>query len=288
MENISIKKIISEFELKKAINFIHSNNFSLESSIKKICKNFDGRVLGLTLNNKENDIIGSIFYYYQPEVKINNTEYKVVNFSTIYIKKEYRGKGLLTLLLKKTKEIFNDYIITDYTPVAKVRHLLLKIGFDYMKNYRSLVLPIPNPKCLLDFKVGELKKIDDIKTYEDVFKTLEDYRKYEITLWKYQKNNIDILLGTTFKKHQRNLSLFNIKTSSVRVLWVSDEKKLLAEANNIAFLFFWKLRKSFVTIDCEERSRPIFSLKLKNQFMVYPEQNMRIPPAGSEFFSGVI
>ena len=288
MKNVLIKKIINELELTNAIRFIHDNDFSLESSTKKISKNFDGRVLGLTLNTTENDIVGSIFYYYQPIVKINNTKYKVINFSTIYIKKEYRGKGLLTLLLRKTKEIFIDYIITDYTPIPKVRHLLLKMGFDYMKNYRSLVLPLPNPKCLIDFKVGKLKKIDDIKTYEDVFKTLEDYRKYEISLWKYQKNNIDILLGTTFKNHQRNFSLLKIKTSSVRVLWTDDEEKLLAEANNIAFLFFLKLRKSFVTIDCEKHNRPIFSLKLNNQFMVFPKQNVRIPPTGSEFFSGII
>ena len=288
MKNILIKKIMNEVELVKAIKFIHDHNFSLETSAKKICKNFDGRVLGLTLNTEQNDIIGSIFYYYQPIIKINNAEYKVINFSTIYIKKEYRGKGLLTLLLEKTKYIFTDYIITDYTPVPKVRHLLLKMGFYYMKNYRSLVLPLPHPKCLLDFKVGKLKKINDTKTYEDFFKTLENYRKYEITLWKYQKNNINILLGITFKNHQRNFSLLKVKTSSVRVLWTSDEQKLLAEANNIAFLFFLKLKKSFVTIDCEKHNRPIFSLKLKNQFMVFPKQNVRIPPTGSEFFSGVI
>jgi hypothetical protein len=100
MKNVLIKKIINELELTNAIRFIHDNDFSLESSTKKISKNFDGRVLGLTLNTTENDIVGSIFYYYQPIVKINNTKYKVINFSTIYIKKEYRGKGLLTLLLR--------------------------------------------------------------------------------------------------------------------------------------------------------------------------------------------
>ena len=288
MENILIKKITNELELTKAIKFIHDNTFSLETSTKKICTNFDGRVLGLTLNTAENSIIGSIFYYYQPMVKINNIKYKVINFSTIYIKKEYRGKGFLTLLLKKTKEIFIDYIITDYTPVPKVRYLLLKLGFDYMKYYRRLILPLPNPRCLLNFKIGTLKKIDDQNMYDDVFKTLEDYRKYEITLWNYQKNNINILLGTTFKNHHRNFSLLKIKTSSVRILWSSDEERLLTEANNIAFLFFLRLRKSFVTIDCGEPNRPIFSLKLNNQFMVFPKQNVRISPIGSEFFAGII
>ena len=288
MNNFKVKKIINEPDLKKAIQFIHDHNFSIETTANKICKKFDGKVLGLTLNAEYDDIIGSIFYYYQPQLKVNNTEYKVINFSTIFIKKEYRSRGLLALLLKETKDIFKNYIITDYTPVPKVRHLLVKMGFGYMKNYRSLVLPLPNPKCLLNFKIGKLEKIEDTRTYKEVFKSLEDYREYEITLWKYKKDNVNILLGTTFKNHQRNFSTLKIKTSSVRILWVSDEKRLLTEANNIAFLFFLKSKKKFMTIDCEQHNKPFFSLKLKNQFMVFPKQTLRIPPIGSEFFSGVI
>ena len=288
MQKFVIKKIVNEFELIKAIEFIHNNNFSIETTPMKICKSFDGRILGLTLNLGNNEIIGSIFYYYQPSIKIDNIKYKVINFSPIFINKEFRGKGLLTLLLKETKEIFADYIITDYTPVPKVRHLLIKMGFGYMKNYRSLILPLPSPKCLLDFKIGKLEKINDRETYEDIFKNLENYRKYEITLWRYQKNNINILLGTTFKKHQRNFALFKIKTSSVRILWTNDERLLLTEANNIAFLFLLKSKKTFVTIDSEKNNRPIFSLKLNNQFMVFPKLTVRIPPSGSEFFSGII
>ena len=288
MENFQIQEIINEIELTEAIKFIHNHSFSPETSVKKICNNFDGRTLGLVIKNKENEIIASIFYYYQPSVKINDVKYKVINFSTIYVKEQYRGKGLLSLMLNKTKQIFNNYIITDYTPVPKVRHLLSKIGFGYMKNNRSLILPIPSPKFLINFKIGKLEKITDSEIQNEVFKTLENYRKYEIALWRYKNNNIDILLGITFKHHQRNFFKFKIKTSSVRILWTSNEKILLNEVNNIAFLFFLYTGHKFITIDCEDYKRPIFSFKLKSQFMIFPKLNVKVSPIGSEFFAGVI
>ena len=288
MQTFQIKKIVSKNYLADVIKFIHKNNFSPETTIEKVCNNFDGRILGLTINNENNEIIASIFYYYQPPVEINNINYKVINFSTIYIKKDYRGMGILTLMLNKTKEIFTDYIITEYTPVPKVTYLLLKMGFGYMKNNRSLVLPIPKPKYLLEMKIAKLEKINDHEIKNEVFNQLESYRKYEITLWRYKNKNIDVLLGTTFKSHLRDFLKLKIKTSSVRILWTSNEKILLEEANNIAFLFFLKTGHKFITIDCEDSKRPFFSFKLNNQFMTFPKLNVKISPIGSEFFSGVI
>ena len=288
MKKFHTVEIVNENELEKAIKFIHQNNFSPETTIEKICNNFDGRTLGLIINNEDNEIIGSIFYYYQPSIKISEIKYKVINFSTIYIKKEYRGMGLLSLMLNKTKAIFSDYIITEYTPVPKVTHLLLKMGFGYMKNNRSLILPIPKPKSFVELKIGELEKINDPEIKNEVFNQLENYRKYEITLWRYKNKNINILLGTTIKNHSRNFFKLNIKTSSIRVLWTSNENFLLEEANNIAFLFFLRTGYKFITIDCEDSKRPFFSIKLNNQFMTFPKLNIKVSTIGSEFFSGVI
>ena len=288
MENFHIIKIINKDELLKAINFIHVHNYSLETSVEKICINFDGKVLGLLIENQNNEIIGTIFYYYQPTRMINAINYKVINYSTIYIKEKYRGKGLLTLMLDKTKEIFSNYLITGYTLDPRVRHISLKMGFGYMQNHRSLILPIPKPKSILEFKFGKLRKVSNAVTYNEIFKQLDNYRKYEITLYRYQKNNIDILLATTFNNHKRSFFKFKIKTSSVRILWTNNEKVLLEEGNNIAFLFFLQSGCKFLTTDCESHIKPIFSLRLENQFMIFPKLNTRISPIGSEFFSGVI
>ena len=288
LENFHIKKITNKDDLSQAINFIHTHNYSLETSVEKISINFDGRVLGLIIKDLNNKIIGTIFYYYQPTIMINAIKYKVINYSTIYIKEQYRGKGLLTLMLDKTKEIFSNYLITGYTLDPRVRHISLKMGFTYMKNYRSLILPIPKPKSILEFKIGKLHKVSNTKTYNEIYKQLDDYRKYKISLWRYQKNDIDILLAITFNNHKRSFFKVKIKTTSVRILWTNNERVLLEEGNNIAFLYFKQSGYKFLTIDCESQIRPFFSFKLENQFMVFPKLNTRVSPVGSEFFSGII
>lgn len=288
MENFHVEKIVNKDELSYAINFIHDHDYSLETSSEKICVNFNGRILGLIIKNKNYEIIGTIFYYYQPAIMINNINYKVINYSTIYIKEQYRGKGLLALMLDKTKELFSNYFITGYTLDPKVRRASLKIGFVYMKNHRSLMLPIPKPSSILEFNVGKLYKVSETETYNEVFKKLDNYRKYEITLWRYKKNGANILLATTFNNHERKLFKFKIKTSSVRILWTNNEEILLKEGNNIAFLFLLQSGCKFLTTDCESHIRPTFSIKLENQFMVFPKLDTRVSPIGSEFFSGVI
>jgi len=288
MENFRIKKITNKKELTKAINFIHAHGYSLKTSVEKICINFDGRVLGLVIKSQTNETIATIFYYYQPTIIINGISYKVVNYSTIYIKKQHRGKNLLTLMLSKTKEIFSNYLITGYTLDPRVRHISKKMGFGYMQNHRSLILPIPKPTSILEFKLGILHKFSNSETYNKIFKQLDNYRKYEITLWRYQKNDADILLATTFNNHKRSFVKFKIKTTSVRILWTNNEKVLLKESNNIAFLFFLHSGCKFLTADCGSPIRPFLSLKLENQFMVFPKLNTRISTIGSEFFSGII
>ena len=288
MTDFNIIKIINKNSLDEAIDFIHRNNFSFETEQRKICKNFDGRVLGLLLKNNKEKIIACLFYYYQPDIKVEKKIFKVVNFSTIFINEEFRGRGLLSIMLKKTIEIFEGYIITDYTPVPKVRHLLSKLGFGYMKNNRKLILPIPNLVSITKFQIGNLEKLENKYIFEKVFDCLDRYRDYEIDLWKYSKNNKDIIIGTTFKNHKKTFLNFKIKTSSVRILWSNDEEFLLREANNLSFLFYLKTSKKFITMDTELDHKKFFAFTLQNQFMVFPKINIKVSPIGSEFFAGVI
>jgi hypothetical protein len=99
---------------------------------------------------------------------------------------------------------------------------------------------------------------------------------------------VEILLGTKINYHKRDFFKLKIRTSSVRILWTNNEKFLLNESNNIAFLFLLKMKTKFLTTDCKSPKRPFFSIKLENQFMVFPNLNIRVQPIGSEFFSGII
>ena len=283
--NYKICKIISKNDLQDSLNFNHSNNFSLKTNLSKISLSFDKRILGLMIKDSEK-IIGNIYYYYQPDFDFMNQTYKVVNFATIFVDKSYRGKGISKLMLNKTLEIFKGYIITDYTPVGSIMHILKKLNFGFMQNYRNLILPIPTIK-LNFFKhiFGKLTKVNDKEVIFNNFKNLEKYRQYEIDMWSYTFANETILLGVINRVHFKKLGFLKLKLRSKRVLWTNNEDLLLKYSNNISFKFSLLNKTQFITIDTKKNNKPFFSIQLKNQFMMYPKLHTKVPTVGSEFFS---
>jgi hypothetical protein len=284
----NIYPIKEKESLNKAIKFIHLNNFSKETEIERVSKLFSAnKIFGLMATYNNNDIVGVIFYYYQPNFKFDNKIYKVVNFSTMYVTKEHRGL-LPFFLLKRTKKLFEDYIITDYTPIKNIEVMLLKLGFGYMKNYRKLVLPIPliNRK-ILSYGFGSLSEIEDKEVYKKIFLRFDQYRSYKINIWKFYRNGKTLLLGVANAAHERKIGFLKLKSYSKRIIWTDNEDLLAEEVNNISFLFFLKQKSHFITIDTGSYKKVYFSFNLKNGFMIYPDIPVKIPTEGSEFFSGI-
>ncbi len=283
--SFEVYKILSRKDLEDAIKFIHKNNFSLKTTVDKISLNFDKKILGLMIKDN-GKIVGNIFYYYQPDFNFNNRIYKVVNFATIFVQESYRGKGISKLMLEKTLEIFKDYIITDYTPVGSIMHILKKFNFGFMKNNRNLIFPIP----LIKFDIfknffGKISKVEDREIIKNTFKNLEKYRHYEINLWNYTRGKENLIIGIVDREHIKKFGSLKIKLKSKRVLWSNNDELLLKYSNNIAFNFSLLEKIQFITIDTESDKRPIFSVKLKNQFMMLPKLETKVPTYGSEFFS---
>ena len=276
--NFEYEVIRSSNQLKQAIKFIHSNNFSLKTTSEKICNKFDNRPLGIIFK-KQKKIIASIFYYYQPQINIRSKKYKVLNFGTIYVSSVYRGQGIPRMMIKKTLSLFKNYIITDYTPVGAIESLIKSMNFGYMKNYRYLVLPIPNL-----FSRGGIKK-KHLSNEIGKFPKLQHYRKHDINLWEYERGENRFMIGTVNRFHEKIIKKVKIKIKSTRILWTDNEVKFAKELNNLAFLFYLKNNSKFITCDLGFKINSIFLLKMKNQFMMFPNLNIKINTLGSEFFA---
>ena len=265
-------------QLEKAIKFIHQNNFSLRTTPEKICNKFDNRPLGIIFK-KQKKIIASIFYYYQPQINIRSKKFKVLNFGTIYVLSEYRGQGIPRIMMKKTLSLFKNCIITDYTPVGPIEHLLKKMNFGYMKNYRYLVLPIPNL-----FSRGGIKK-KHLSNEIGKFPKLQYYRKHDINLWEYERGENRFIIGTVNRFHKKIIKKVKIEIKSTRILWTDNEEKFAEELNNLAFLFYLKNNSKFITCDLGFKINSMFLFKMKSQFMMFPNLNIKIDTMGSEFFA---
>lgn len=283
---IIFKKIKKKTQLIEAIEFIHKNNFSTNSTPQKISKSFDGRTLGLVVKNNQ-EIIASIFYFYQPKIKVGKKLFNVVSFGTLFVAPNYRGQGLVKKIIQYTKKNFKNYLITTYTPISKTQKTLKTLNFVYMKNYRYLIFPYffhlnQNKKKISVFNKLEINKKNII--YSD----LEQYRKYDIELWQYKFRSESVIFGAISRNHQINLKLFQIKFKSKRILWVNNEKIFAKFSKNIATYFKNLFNFKFITFDTSINKMPFFCLSLSNQFMVYPPKNIRVCTKGSEFFSNCI
>ena len=276
--NFEYEVIRNSNQLKQAIKFIHSNNFSLKTTSEKICNKFDNRPLGIIFK-KQKKIIASLFYYYQPQINIKSKKYKVLNFGTIYVSSAYRGQGIPRMMIKKTLNLFKNYIITDYTPVGAIEYLIKSMNFGYMKNYRYLVLPIPN----LFFR-GEIKKKHFTSEIRK-FPKLQHYRKHDINLWEYKRGKNRFMIGTVNRFHEKTIKKIKIKIKSTRILWTDNEIKFAKELNNLSFLFYLKNNSKFITCDLGFKINSIFLFRMKNQFMMFPNLNIKIDTLGSEFFA---
>ena len=104
-------------------------------------------------------------------------------------------------------------------------------------------------------------------------------------MWSYSFANENILLGVINRVHFKKLGFLKFKLRSKRVLWTNNEDLLLKYSNNISFKFSLLNKTQFITIDTKKNNKRFFSIQLKNQFMMYPKLNTKVPTVGSEFFS---
>ena len=155
-----------------------------------------------------------------------------------------------------------------------------------MQNYRTLVFPIPKFKFSTNLNYfGELFRIKDNLLIDEVYKNFDQYRRYEIDLWKYTFEKDDLLLGVINREHIRKIGFLKIRLKSKRILWTNNEELLCKYSDNISFKFAKEEKTHFVTIDTKSKKRSLFSLALKNQFMMYPKLDTKVPTDGSEFFA---
>ena len=93
------------------------------------------------------------------------------------------------------------------------------------------------------------------------------------------------MIGTINRFHEKIIKKVKIKIKSTRILWTDNEVKFAKELNNLAFLFYLKNNSKFITCDLGFKINSIFLLKMKNQFMMFPNLNIKIDTLGSEFFA---
>ena len=273
MDNIKILKI-SEIKQAKLIRFYEETFDEISSSEKdyKWKYHFDDGKCEPLIAVKDSKIIGHVGCY-PTKFKINNINHSGVWWSDVFVKKDYRGKGVAKLISKSLMNLSQFHAATCNEKSFK---LLSKIGWNEAPAHYRLIIFVPfanfislrtkdkleeidlNEKNLFELveqveEVNNLKEncfVRDGKWFE--WRFLKYPNKHKLVLLRYQTNFI-IGLQTKWKR----LKVFKIlftnkkldkKLKNILSLWCKNNK----------FTFF-----SFIEKRSTEKNSYFFGKKIK-------------------------
>ena len=158
--------------------------------------------------------------------------------------------------------------------------VVLDIRLNSLKNFVDCFVIVESKfyhngkKRDLKFDINKLKRftVENDTSYIDTSLTIKKFYKFNYI----RKDDFELV------------KLNNVGQIYNQLTYNPSKNNLLSfgfNANNISFKFAKKEKTHFITIDVQSKKRPFFSLKLTNQFMMYPNLGAKVPTDGSEFFA---
>lgn len=250
-----IKKIKSFDELLKSITFLRLNFGWSREYAKKI---FDSLVkdknkidfYGFSLNEDEGGIVGVILTLYQGIFVHDGKEIIMINLSSWYVLKKYRGYHAIFMLKKINKELCN-FVITNFSPNKNAQAILKAVGFKQLqtctKNFYiyKFFINIFNElrfKRVLEYKNKHINlSLDKKINYRD-----STYIRLRI------KDNVLILLITEshLVRNFRFINKLNLKVSRLHILWSSDNYLFKDNFSSILSFLFCKYKTFMISNHC--------------------------------------
>ena len=259
MDNIKIVKI-SEINQEKLISFYEETFDEISSSEKdyKWKYRFDNGKCEPLIAIKNSKIIGHVGCY-PTKFKINNVNHNGVWWSDVFVKKDYRGKGVAQLISKNLMNLSNFHAATCNEKSFK---LLKKNGWSEAPAHYRLITFVPltnfisfkaedkfketdlNEKNLLEL-VGQVEKTNNLKQNCFVrdekwfeWRFLKYPNKHKLVLLKYETNFI-IGLQTKWKK----LKVFKILFANNKLdKNLNNMLSLWCKSNKFTFFSFVEKR----------------------------------------------
>ena len=286
MQILSIK---NNKDLKDVISFLGNGlNWSLETKEKiekslifhnKYLKNYGYYVVD---NNK---ILGGLLIFHQGNISCNKNFLKIINISSWYVLPNSRG-GLPLIMIKNILKNNNNSIITNLTPTLTAQKILKAFKF---KNNNIFSLKI-NIFSLI------IKYLSEISKNKKIYFLKNDLRRIRIRK-NYFLNNLkqfDLKIGSQILSIifaesyiEKNLKLFTIKFTGLRILWTSNYELYSKNFFQINLFLLLKKKSWYCITHCKLSNNFKHLSKNNNQLIFIPEhfdskKISSILPLGSE------
>ena len=202
--NYELIIVKDEKNLHEIINYLETNfkwtkKYS-NSLFKLIVNNNLNKIFGIKLKSEFGETIGAILTIQQPHIISGSDSKEVINLSSWYIDKTWRGICGMAMAIKIT-QVFKNSIITNYTPSKNVISILKAIKFVEMIN-------ISLSSTFIDLlKIKSKNYCYEINKTESLY-----YDQSELDILNINKNSHLI----RFDSKKVNFELIGIKTFVIK------------------------------------------------------------------------
>ena len=189
----------------------------------------------------ENGVAVGVILIFVSNIKINQEQAKIVNFSAWYVKKSNRhiALKLITLILEEYDA--DDTIFVNLTASKRVREIFFRLGFSSLSEYDQLMPTfIFNPffKRKINIEMASKNNIHKLND-EDLVKIQDhDPKWFKSIIYRIDDHNYETLLFKKIKRKGMPLLKLIYSSSPEDLSAISSELKLLAFKDKHLFLSF--------------------------------------------------
>ena len=189
----------------------------------------------------ENGVAVGVVLIFISNIKINQEQAKIVNFSAWHVKKSHRhiALKLITSILKEHHA--EDTIFVNLTPSKRVREIFVKLGFSSLSEYDQLMPTfIFNPffKKKINIEMASKNNIHKLNDEDLVKIQNHDPKWFKSIIYRIDDQNYQTLLFKKIKRKGIPLLKLIYASSPEDLSAISSELKLLAFKDKHLFLSF--------------------------------------------------
>ena len=189
----------------------------------------------------ENGVAVGVVLTFISNIKINQEQAKIVNFSAWHVKKSHRhiALKLITSILKEHDA--EDTIFVNLTPSKRVREIFVKLGFSSLSEYDQLMPTfIFNPffKKKINIEMASKNNIHKLNDEDLVKIQNHDPKWFKSIIYRIDDQNYQTLLFKKIKRKGIPLLKLIYASSPEDLSAISSELKLLAFKDKHLFLSF--------------------------------------------------
>ena len=272
--NLAFEIIISDKDLNELVVFLENGfqwnkKFSIliNKNLPLINSQFEPKGVAIKSNNK---IVGGMLFFYQGNYVVGNKKKPIINLSSWYVDKNFRGLPTISLV-RFMLETLDNCIITNYSANKTAAEILLLSGFKTMALERASIYFYQTILYKENVNINHMSP-KDIMFDKDIDIQLKHGN--DVSYLCIQINFKDVHLITKKKIFKRSIFGIKFNMNALHIIWSSDENLIAEYWKPISNALLKYAKCSKLIYDFEEKILPKNYLPSKNNYLIYSNDPM--------------